>query len=205
MFLSFLSLRRISVMMLVAASSSSLPNRAEAQFGFPGGYPGGFPGGYPGGYPGGFPGGPPGGGMPGGGMGMPGGGMGMPGAGGGIMGMGMGMTAMVDVAAGSLATKIFNRAPSCKISIKSPKAKIPADGGDGMLEVEASGSCAWQAQSSVEWIQVTSGAGGSGSGVLTYTVKPAAGKSRSGSISIVAANGGSPIKGKASLVVTQSK
>lgn len=121
------------------------------------------------------------------------------------MSMGMGMTSMMDSVAGSLATRLFNRAPSCRISVKSAKAKFAGEGGDGVLEVESSGSCAWQAQSTVDWIQINSGAGVSGSGVVTYTVKAAAGKARSGAISIVAAGGGSTIKGKASLVVTQTR
>jgi hypothetical protein len=74
-----------------------------------------------------------------------------------------------------------------------------------VIEVNASGSCAWQAQTSVDWIKITSGTGVSGSGVVSYTVTPGVGRTRSGSISIVAAAGGSPIKGKASQVVTQAK
>ena len=74
-----------------------------------------------------------------------------------------------------------------------------------VIDVNASGSCAWQAQASVDWIKITSGSGVSGSGIVSYTVMPGAGKARSGSIWIIAAAGGSPTKGKASQVVTQAK
>jgi len=131
---------------------------------------------------------------------LPGGGapMGMP------MGMGMGM-GLMDSLAGGVASRPLNRAPSCKISVARSTARFLAEGGDGMIEVNASGSCAWQAQSSVPWIKITSGSGVSGSGVVTYTILRGDGKARSGSVSIVANANGSPIKGKASQVVTQSK
>ncbi len=120
------------------------------------------------------------------------------------MGMGMGM-GLMDSLAGGVASKLLNRPPSCKISIGKHPAKFTADGGDAVIDVDASGSCAWQAQASVDWIKITSGSGVSGSGVVSYTVMPSAGKARSGSVWIIAAAGGSPTKGKASQVVTQAK
>jgi hypothetical protein len=127
--------------------------------------------------------------------------MGQPGIG---MGLGMGM-GLMDSLAGGVATRLLNRNPSCKITVARSSAKFAAAGGDGVIEVNASGSCAWQAQTSVDWIKITSGTGVSGSGVVSYTVTPGVGRTRSGSISIVAAAGGSPTKGKASQVVTQAK
>ena len=120
------------------------------------------------------------------------------------MGMGMGM-GLVDSLAGGVASKLLNRPASCKISIGKTPAKFAAAGGDAVIDVNASGSCAWQAQASVDWIRITSGSGVSGSGVVSYTVMPGDGKARSGSVWIIAAAGGSPTKGKASQVVTQSK
>jgi hypothetical protein len=120
------------------------------------------------------------------------------------MGMGMGM-GLMDSLAGGVASKLLNRPPSCKISIGKHPAKFTAAGGDAVIDVDASGSCAWQAQASVDWIKITSGSGVSGSGVVSYTVMPSAGKARSGSVWIIAAAGGSPTKGKASQVVTQAK
>jgi hypothetical protein len=125
--------------------------------------------------------------------------MGMP-----PMGMGMGM-GLMDSLAGGVATKLLNRPPSCKIFIGKGPAKFAAEGGDAVIDVNASGSCAWQAQASVDWIKITSGSGVSGSGIVSYTVLPAEGKARSGSIWIIAVAGASPTKGKASQVVTQAK
>jgi len=120
------------------------------------------------------------------------------------MGMGMGM-GLMDSLAGGVASKLLNRPPSCKISIGKGPAKFTAEGGDAVIDVNASGSCAWQAQASVDWIRITSGSGVSGSGIVSYTVLPGAGKARSGSIWIIAVAGASPTKGKASQVVTQAK
>jgi hypothetical protein len=80
---------------------------------------------------------------------------------------------------------------------------VPA-GGDQVIEVKASGSCAWQAQASVPWIKINSGMGVSGLGIVSYSVTGAEGKSRAGSISIVGTPGGSPIKGKAIVIVMQA-
>jgi hypothetical protein len=119
-------------------------------------------------------------------------------------GMAMGM-GLMDSLAGGVASKLLNRPASCKISVGKGPAKFTAAGGDAVIDVNASGSCAWQAQASVDWIRITSGSGVSGSGVVSYSVLPGAGKARSGSIWIIAAAGGSPTKGKASQVVTQTK
>ena len=76
-------------------------------------------------------------------------------------------------------------------------------GGEEVIEVKASGSCSWQAQASVPWIKISSGTGVSGSGIISYTVTASAGKGRTGSISLVAAPGGNPIRGQATVVVSQ--
>ena len=146
--------------------------------------------------------------MPGG-MGM-GTGMGMvppmPGGPGMSMGMGMGMaaTGLVDSIAGGVVTRLFNRAPACKIGVGKAAAMFAPAGGDQVIEVKASGSCAWQAQASVPWIKINSGMGVSGLGIVSYSVTAAEGKSRAGSISIVGTPGGSPIKGKAIVIVMQA-
>lgn len=133
-------------------------------------------------------------------MGMSG--IGLPGMG---AGMGMGATSLVDSVAGGMAMRLLNRTPSCKISVSRNEGKFTAAGGDGSIEIKASGSCAWQAQSSVPWIKIVSGAGVSGSGVVNYTVDAGEHKARSGSIYIVATAGGSGIKGKASQIVMQTE
>jgi len=132
----------------------------------------------------------------------------MPGGAGVGMGMGasMGMaaTGLVDSLAGGMVTRLFNRPPSCKISVARAAAMFTPVGGDQVIEVKASGSCAWQAQASVPWIKINSGMGVSGLGIVSYSVNAAEGKSRAGSISIIGTPGGSPIKGRAIVIVMQA-
>jgi hypothetical protein len=136
-------------------------------------------------------------------MPMAGGGMSMmPGIGSPMMQPAFGLA---DVLAGGVANKLLNRPPSCKVSIVKSSATYPAQGGEGLIEVKANGSCAWQAQASVGWITILSGSGVSGSGIISYHVNPGEGLTRSASIWILATPGGSPIKGRASQVVTQNK
>jgi hypothetical protein len=62
---------------------------------------------------------------------------------------------------------------------------IPIHGGSGTISVSSSGGCAWTATSSASWITLTSGASGTGSGTVGYTVsKRSNPKSRSGYITI---------------------
>ena len=112
---------------------------------------------------------------------------------------------LADALAGGVAQKLLNRPPSCKVIIDRHSATYPGQGGEGLIEVKASGSCAWQAQASVGWITILSGSGVSGDGIISYRVAGGEGLTRSASIWITAVPGGSPIKGKASQVVTQNK
>jgi hypothetical protein len=130
------------------------------------------------------------------------------------MGIAMGAVGLVDTIAGGVAQKMLYRPPSCKVSISSNTAKFGAEGGEGLIEIHASGSCAWQAQTSVSWIKILSGSGVSGTGVISYAIDPideghgAASRivaGRSGAIWIATAPAGSPIKGNVSQVVKQIK
>ncbi len=112
---------------------------------------------------------------------------------------------LADALAGGVVQKLLNRPASCKVSIVNNKATYPGQGGEGLIEVKASGSCAWQAQASVGWITILSGSGVSGNGIISYRVNSGEGLARSASIWILASAGGSPIKGKASQVVTQNR
>jgi len=135
------------------------------------------------------------------GIGMTGGmGMGM-GAG---MGMGMSGMGMLDNLAGSMVNRFMNRTPGCKISMLRTPAKFEATGGEGSVLVSASGTCAWQAQSSADWIQINSGSGVSGTGLISYTILPGAKKSRSAVIILTPAAGGAPLHGNASHIVFQA-
>jgi C1A family cysteine protease len=58
-------------------------------------------------------------------------------------------------------------------------------GGTGAMAVTPADGCAWTATSSASWISITSGASGTGSGTVQYTVAPATGpSSRSGTITV---------------------
>jgi hypothetical protein len=120
-------------------------------------------------------------------------------------GLGVGGLGLVDSLAGGVAQRLLNRPPSCKVSVARNSVKYGPEGGEGLIEINASGSCAWQAQASVTWIKILSGSGVSGSGIVSYSVDPANGKERSGAIWIATSPAGSPIKGNASQVVTQTK
>ena len=128
------------------------------------------------------------------------GGMMMGGGSGNMMMSGMGL---IDSLAGGLVSRLFNRPPTCKVSMGKTTALFTPTGGEEVIEVKASGSCSWQAQASVPWIKISSGTGVSGSGIISYTVTASAGKGRTGSISLVAAPGGNPIHGQATVVVSQ--
>jgi hypothetical protein len=119
---------------------------------------------------------------------------------GGLAMPGMGL---MDSLAGGVVQKFFNRPATCKIAISRTTAKFGGEGGDGMFEVKSSGACAWQAQATVPWIQILSGSGVSGTGIVTYRVGKGEGSLRSGAISLIATAAGSAIKGNASQVVTQ--
>ncbi|MGD0230427.1 MAG: C1 family peptidase [Syntrophorhabdales bacterium] len=62
---------------------------------------------------------------------------------------------------------------SCTYSISSAGTTIPITGGTGTISVYTAGSnCKWTATSSEPWIQVTSGASGTGNGTVSFSVSP---------------------------------
>jgi hypothetical protein len=72
----------------------------------------------------------------------------------------------------------------CQFTVSPGAATIAANGGDGTVQVTASGaSCAWTAVSNVPWISVTS-SGGGGSGNLRYTVSANSGAARTGTLTV---------------------
>lgn len=62
------------------------------------------------------------------------------------------------------------QAPSCKYAISPTQANLEAAGGSGSVSVTAGAGCNWSATSNASWISITSGASGSGGGVVTYSV-----------------------------------
>lgn len=77
-------------------------------------------------------------------------------------------------------------ASSCTYALSSTSATIAAAGGTGMVTVTASSSgCAWTASESLDWVAITSGSSGAGSGTVSYSVSAnTTGASRTGNITI---------------------
>jgi hypothetical protein len=73
----------------------------------------------------------------------------------------------------------------CPLSISPGSKSFEATGGEGVINVTSSGGCGWTAASSANWIEITSGASGTGNSAVSYLVRdnPSAG-SRTGTITI---------------------
>ncbi|KJR41609.1 S-layer protein [Candidatus Magnetoovum chiemensis] len=68
-------------------------------------------------------------------------------------------------------TFTVTQAEGCTYSISPTSAASVSDGGTGSVAVTASdGACAWTAASNDSWLTVDSGASGTGSGTVNYTV-----------------------------------
>ena len=72
----------------------------------------------------------------------------------------------------SIAGQTFtvNQAGNCTFSISPTRRSFNGNGGTGTVNVTVSGACNWTAVSNVSWITITSGASGTGSGTVTYSV-----------------------------------
>ncbi len=75
---------------------------------------------------------------------------------------------------------------SCRLTLSSDSESFGAGGGTGLVNVTTVGTgCAWSATSQAAWIAISSGATGTGDGVVSYTVAPnPAGAPRSSTLSI---------------------
>ncbi len=78
-------------------------------------------------------------------------------------------------------TSLKHGAP-CSFSLNPASASVPVTGYNGSFGVIAGSGCAWTASSTVTWISVTSGASGTGSGTVGYSVATNTGAARSGTI-----------------------
>ena len=61
-------------------------------------------------------------------------------------------------------------APLCTYSISPGSAAFSSSGGTGTVTVTAPSGCGWTAASNIGWASITSGASGSGSGLVNYQV-----------------------------------
>jgi hypothetical protein len=96
---------------------------------------------------------------------------------------------MVSVAGAAITITQTAGSPSpsvCTFTIAPTSTSVPTEGGVGEITVTASGgTCTWTAQSAVPWITIQSGANGTGSGRVSYTVAPNPGTAeRSGTVAI---------------------
>ena len=73
----------------------------------------------------------------------------------------------------------------CTNSISAPSANFSATGGTAAITVTPTGAaCSWSAASNVNWISVTSGASGTGAGVVNLSVDANTGAARTSTLTI---------------------
>jgi thermitase len=74
---------------------------------------------------------------------------------------------------------------NCTFSLYPASQSFISDGGSGNLNVTSPGRCEWTVKSNAAWLAINSGSGGSGDGVITYTVAPnTTGATRNGTLTI---------------------
>jgi hypothetical protein len=75
--------------------------------------------------------------------------------------------------------------PACTYSIAPANQTIAVGGGGGSVAVTTGADCAWTATSSAAWLTVASGASGTGTGSVVFTVSAnATGVARSATIAV---------------------
>lgn len=75
-------------------------------------------------------------------------------------------------------------AVTCTYAISPGPASFPQSGGSNSVTVTTAAGCGWTAVANAMWIHVTSGASGTGGGVVQYSVDANASTARSGSMTI---------------------
>jgi hypothetical protein len=73
---------------------------------------------------------------------------------------------------------------TCSFSLSSSSQAFPASGGSGTVNVTTTAGCGWAATSNASFISVISGASGTGSGVVGYSVAANTGAARNGTLTI---------------------
>jgi len=61
---------------------------------------------------------------------------------------------------------------NCEYALSPTSASVPADGDSGSFDVVTDAGCPWTATTSDDWIRITAGSSGAGSGTVTYAVDP---------------------------------
>jgi hypothetical protein len=78
----------------------------------------------------------------------------------------------------------INQTSSCTWTFVPPSHAFGSAGGNGNVLVIVSGSCTWTAASDVDWITMTAGTSGTGSGLVQFIAAPNNGPARTGSLTI---------------------
>ena len=73
---------------------------------------------------------------------------------------------------------------ACVVTLQQPSAAAPAAGGPGTIGVSTNAGCQWTASTNAPWLTITSGASGSGSGNVSYTVGANTGAARAGTLTV---------------------
>ena len=82
-------------------------------------------------------------------------------------------------------TITVNQAAPCSFAVSPTSASSGAAGGAGTpITVATTSGCAWTASSGVNWISIASGASGTGSGTVTYSVQTNTGAARMGTLTV---------------------
>ena len=73
---------------------------------------------------------------------------------------------------------------ACSYSLSPTSVNLTAAGGSGTIAVTTQSGCSWSASTGVAWATITSGASGTGSGTVAYTVAANTGSSRTAASTI---------------------
>lgn len=84
---------------------------------------------------------------------------------------------------GNKAFQVRQAAANCNVSLAASTMQVPAEGDTRALPVTA--NCAWVAQSSAQWIRITSASSGSANANVTFAVSPNSGaEERTGTVTV---------------------
>jgi hypothetical protein len=81
-------------------------------------------------------------------------------------------------------TFTVTQASGCSFSIAPAGGSVPVAGGTGSVTVTAGAGCAWTAASGASWLTITSGAGGTGTGTVTFSATANTGAARTGTLTV---------------------
>ena len=81
-------------------------------------------------------------------------------------------------------TVTVSQGSACAFTISPTSESFPRGGGTGAVTVTTQSGCAWTATSNANWITITSGASGTGSGSVGFTVAANTGPARTGTLTI---------------------